>query len=330
MDRPGVWVIRAYGSGIGPGNFLIEVSVRYWWIKRLAFVVLILLAGLVQFPAWAQEDGAISEAEYWSRLRRTADWVRQALADEGSTSDAVAQINALWQGVSAVLLPDGTSVPVDTRWLQLSPDVTRARLQELQTRIAALLNYQSQHSGLSVGAGDQLDQLEQVLKDRRFQYERRSTDSSVESRSLSPLSQVLLIVVGILVTVGVLLYLSWALQVQPAVVTEEADEDETPTTSQAAVALADRSEAVQDYRTAIRYLYLACLLALDERGTIHYNAALTNREHLDQLRGQPQLRQQLDAVVSVFDRVWYGFAPVDQALYQGFRRDIEQLRRAGL
>jgi hypothetical protein len=138
---------------------------------------------------------------------------------------------------------------------------------------------------------------------------------------------VILIGLGILVAVGVLSYLGWALQIQPAAVAAETAGDETPTTARAAVELAERSEAAQDFRAAIRYLYLASLLALDEQGIIHYDAALTNREHLDQLREQPRLRQLLEPVVAVFDRVWYGFAPVDDALYQGFRRDVEHLRR---
>ncbi len=89
--------------------------------------------------------------------------------------------------------------------------------------------------------------------------------------------------------------------------------------------LAVRSEASQDYRAAIRYLYLSSLLTLDERGLIRYDRTLTNREHLRQVADNQPLFDLLRPIVNVFDRVWYGFAPVDAALYQDFRQNVERL-----
>jgi len=66
---------------------------------------------------------------------------------------------------------------------------------------------------------------------------------------------------------------------------------------------------------------------LDERGLIRYNPTLTNREHLQQIANKPQLVERLRPVVNTFERVWYGFAPVDEALYQEFRRNVESLER---
>ena len=83
---------------------------------------------------------------------------------------------------------------------------------------------------------------------------------------------------------------------------------------------------MRDYRSAIRYLYLASLLMLDEHGLIHYDRTLTNREHLRQVAGDPELADALRPVVETFDDVWYGFASVNETIYQEFRANVERLR----
>ena len=133
---------------------------------------------------------------------------------------------------------------------------------------------------------------------------------------------VVLIVVG-----GVLFYLARTLRFQRAALDMPPEPGEDPPTSTAAHDLAAESEAAHDYRSAIRYLYLASLLKLDERGLIHYDRTLTNREHVRQITGNPQLVEALQPVVNTFDRVWYGFAPVDEPHYQDFRQHVERLEQ---
>ncbi len=82
-----------------------------------------------------------------------------------------------------------------------------------------------------------------------------------------------------------------------------------------------------DYRTAIRYLYLSALLYLDERGLLRYDRSKTNREYLRMVAADPPLARSLRAVVEVFDRVWYGFEPVDQAAYADYLEHVNELRR---
>lgn len=84
----------------------------------------------------------------------------------------------------------------------------------------------------------------------------------------------------------------------------------------------------------MRYLYLAALLRLDERGQLRYNRALTNREYLDRVQDNPHLQAALPPIVETFDRVWYGYAPsirwplrpTDPVL-SGWGRDESALRR---
>jgi hypothetical protein len=80
-----------------------------------------------------------------------------------------------------------------------------------------------------------------------------------------------------------------------------------------------------DYRHALRYLYLSALLLLDERGLLRYNRAQTNREYLRQVRSRPELAGHLKEVVETFDRVWYGFQPIDEASYARYAEHVSAL-----
>jgi hypothetical protein len=82
-----------------------------------------------------------------------------------------------------------------------------------------------------------------------------------------------------------------------------------------------------DYRTGVRFLYLAALLRLDERGLLNYDRALTNREYLERLRDNPRLRTALLPIVETFDRVWYGHLPIDALAFSTYRAQVEQLGR---
>lgn len=100
---------------------------------------------------------------------------------------------------------------------------------------------------------------------------------------------------------------------------------EDPPTSQEALARASDEAALGDFRTAMRMLYLAALLRLDERDLLRYDRALTNREHLERLHDRPALRAQLAPVVETFDRVWYGDLPLDAAAFAEYRARVEAL-----
>jgi len=116
----------------------------------------------------------------------------------------------------------------------------------------------------------------------------------------------------------------------PARIVPQEAQAEDPTTSTEATSKAGQSIAALDYRNAIRYQYLACLLSLDERGLLRYDRSLTNWEHLRLTTSTPRLYQTLEPVVDMFDRVWYGFAEVDEAGYRSFLDSVDQLKRLSL
>jgi hypothetical protein len=97
-------------------------------------------------------------------------------------------------------------------------------------------------------------------------------------------------------------------------------------TSGTALVQAQRLASRGDYRTAVRQLYLASLLLLDERGVLRYDRTLTNREYLNAVKNEPKTRSALEPIVDTFDRTWYGFGTVDQAEFEKYQRQVESLK----
>ncbi len=78
----------------------------------------------------------------------------------------------------------------------------------------------------------------------------------------------------------------------------------------------------RSYRLAIRALYLAALLRLDERGALSFDRALTNREVLTNAgkQGSTVLVERLAPLVERFDRHWYGAVRCTEDDYREFSR----------
>jgi hypothetical protein len=96
-----------------------------------------------------------------------------------------------------------------------------------------------------------------------------------------------------------------------------------PVRSRQAEERAARLSQAGDYRSALRYLVLSTLLALQERDVLTLRPGLTNRELLRLLRqpGQPghtrsdEIAEALQVLIDAFDRVWYGHQPLGAAEY---------------
>ncbi|MFQ6130901.1 MAG: DUF4129 domain-containing protein [Armatimonadota bacterium] len=70
--------------------------------------------------------------------------------------------------------------------------------------------------------------------------------------------------------------------------------------------LAAQHAAKGDYRAALRWAYLALLVALDSGGLIEYDQRKTNWEYLRQLERDSALFAPARELTSLFDRKWYG------------------------
>ncbi|MBI5302180.1 MAG: DUF4129 domain-containing protein [Chloroflexi bacterium] len=131
---------------------------------------------------------------------------------------------------------------------------------------------------------------------------------------------------GLVVMVGVLAF--FIRNLRKTIAAEEIlpTQGEVALTAREALARAQNFVAGGDYRSAMRLLYLAALLSLDERGALKYDPSWTNREHLRALAPHPMLAAALAPIVETFDRVWYGFANVTPDEFAEFRRQVQAIR----
>jgi hypothetical protein len=283
--------------------------------------------------AFAQDGVTWDEAVFWARLRDTEAALRAT-----PTAAALAALGEQWRDVRAVWLADGTALALDLDWLRAplasgnAEALTRLRRHLLALLSSPALNTAGQNQGASLSA------LDDVLRDPRFQYA-DVTPTPIATPALpdlnlrvpafgAGLSQLVLLLVGGLALAAVVVYAVRALRVQPATQGAAGALPDDPKTADGAADLAAAAAARHDYRSAMRYLYLASLLWLDERGVLRYDSSLTNREHLRQVRDRAYLHDLLRAIVNAFEDVWYGDLPVDDAAYARYVQQIEQLRSA--
>lgn len=88
---------------------------------------------------------------------------------------------------------------------------------------------------------------------------------------------------------------------------------------------ARRFAAENNYREALRHLYVSLLLTLDARGVWRYDARRTNWEHIRSLRGdgaRANLIAPLSQITRVFDRVRYGNADFEADDWHSFESDV--------
>ena len=96
-------------------------------------------------------------------------------------------------------------------------------------------------------------------------------------------------------------------------------------TEQAALAHAETAAASNDFRSALRFLYLSAILHLQERGVLPYDKSLTNREYLHQTQENVDLQATLGPAVTVFDEVWYGHKPCDAETVADYRNLLREV-----
>lgn len=138
----------------------------------------------------------------------------------------------------------------------------------------------------------------------------------------------LFVIFAILLVIGIVVY--FALNLRRNLVAEEAlppplTQDDARTPAEA-FDNAERLSNAGDYRSAVRQLYLATLLLLDERGRIKYDPTLTNREYLHQAAKDTRTHAALQPIVETFDRTWYGFETISRQDFESYRRRVQEVR----
>ena len=175
-------------------------------------------------------------------------------------------------------------------------------------------------------------------EERRFREEVEASRDEMEvsfeeyrdilSKLLAPPKQMDINLKHVLFALGCLFLIAATIfffrQVRGNLVTEARDDvTEGPTesvaTEQAALTQSEKAAASQDFREALRFLYLSAIFHLQERGMLTYDKSLTNLEYLRTLQMHAELQQALRPAIQVFDDVWYGYKPCDADTVADYR-----------
>jgi hypothetical protein len=253
-----------------------------------------------------------------------------------ATEADVARIQQDLQRLDRVRLEDGRTLQTNTRQLaeELSP-VDPSSVRRVSRQLDAL-DDALRLSPRSRASPRVLAELDSVLRDPRFRQERsfwsiirdwvqslllRLLSATIGTSSFNPvvawvfgaLFLALLAVVGFLAGRGAL-----GRMVVDIVAAGPANR---PARSAEVRNRVDQEAAAGDYRSALRYLFLATMLSLQERGVLELRPGLTNHEYLSTLRAavdtgrDTTLRDipSLQRLVEEFDRTWYGHRPFGAA-----------------
>lgn len=308
---------------------------------RPVLLLVALACLLLAAPVRAQgEDGALTLEDYLALAAETE------AALEGDGGGSLPELAGRWESVSAVRLANGATVAVDhsalSAQLRAEPPDTEAiaaHLQALQA-VAARWPAPAYDEARAAEAEARLDAIlarpafqwqeeqpgfwerlwERVL---RFLFDLLPWDSGVLD-----LANVLLAILGgaILFFVLALAARSLLRSFRPEAVAADGDGELVGLTAERALQEAESHSQEGDYRRAVRYLYLSTLLLLEERGLLRFDRSRTNREYLRSIADRPELFGILQSIVDVFDRVWYGFQPLDDAGYSRYLAQVNELK----
>ena len=150
--------------------------------------------------------------------------------------------------------------------------------------------------------------------------------SSMDSRSLSALLQVLVYVLGIAAAIAVVYLLTRKL----AAAGQEAAQTVRGATTVEEILdaagwrkQADKLAEKQDYRGACRALYLCLLQDFDEHGIAKFAPTKTNYEYAYLLAGHPGMQSKFRQMADLVETIWFGNRRADEPEYQ---ESLSQLR----
>ncbi len=318
-------------------------------LRRLAPAIIALM---LFAPAGASAQAPPTPVhEYWAQVEATHAAVQDMRsAGPAERAERLARLAEPWQQITQVALEDGAVVAVDHSALTRALLADPPNLTRVEGMLSALLAARAHRAAGRHSPAD-LRSLDAILRRAEFQVEpvepsalrvwwdnlidrinRFLADLFPETAGIGvgALVSWLLNVVGLVALVAVVAYtineLLKSLAAEAHLRMDRGDGD-APLTADSAFQRAQELAEGRDFRTAVRYLYLSTLLTLDERGLLRYDRSKTNREYLRSVAGQPALAATLREVIDVFDRVWYGFQPLDAASYAHYQARVAELRR---
>jgi hypothetical protein len=307
-------------------NILLNITWRKLRFYLISFgCALFFWLSLMVSPTLAQ---APSIEQLTIELDRAAE-----LVEAGDLSQA----KALLRELSSTGLEDGTELSLASEgWISLVDEAPEEAAEALRLAASSLrqpattLPNESQQQLEEVLARPEFQPTQPTLWERIIGWLLQRLPSSPTGTGADIVRQLLFWLMALISGVVVLAVLfSFLRGLRQNILSQERIEElagDIPLYASQAQERATQAAKAGNFREAMRLLYLAALLHLDEVGAIRFDRALTNHEVLASISDNASLRDLLTPVVRQFDRVWYGHAPFGAADFEQVSSQIERLR----
>ena len=340
------WIVLA-------GLMLIVVGLGYLSLTRQSIAPLspTIEAGETGSPAApVSEQAPLLLDEYWQQVEATRQQIAQLQnVPIDAARSQLSNLAAQWENIRAIRLADDTIMPVDHNFIVARLRQPIPDLDGLEGLLAAM-QVERQNWPAYRFSTSQIEALQQILAQPEFQwqsvqpsllqqwwealvrklYELLSRLLGNRVVSGAPILEYILLGLGVLTIglVGVFVIRSlWGSVGSEAEIDPSEEAGDELLTAESAMKKALELSTGGDYRLAVRYLYLSSLLLLEERGMLRYDRSKTNREYLRSVANNPEVAANLGELVNVFDRVWYGYQPIDQVTFERYTARVASLRR---
>jgi hypothetical protein len=302
----------------------------------------VLIAGGFFSSTEPAQNGPVAADSYWATL----DEIRTTLqTDPEPAAETLEVLAGRLEAITGVALETGVVLPVDHRFLAGFLRSDPPQTERLLGILDQAFNQRNGSVSARFGEGE-LNALAAILSGPEYRWpEPAPPNPLVElwQRILNGFARLLarlvpgagagavintVLLIGIAVVLGLILRYIYVNSIRGVI--REAEIDPATgvppgLTAEAAIDRARRRAEAGDRREAVRYLYLAALLALEERGHIRLDRAHTNRELLADLSARPELASRFRTVIEVFDRVWYGFQPISQEEFARYTQSVTEI-----
>jgi Domain of unknown function (DUF4129) len=344
--------------GIDDGSLYI-VNMRMTFL-RVIYGVFVLLATLPvcghalandinsdPLPGMNSQIPILSWEDYWQRVEDTQRVIQEAeKLPPDQVGNRLNKIIPQWEATISVKLPDGSVITVAHSFLASLLRATPPDLGRIDRVLAAMVAERDALVQGKVAAND-LAALNRILARPEFQWnESYYTQPNAFVKfwqhiqgELGKLGRALFGFTGAnyVIGIGAVILLMFMLLflfrnlifgfVSEANLAPDTQAGNEILTADTALHKAYDLSRGGDNRSAVRYLYLSALLLLEEHGLLAYDRTKTNREYLRSVSNFPELETPLRHVVEVFDRVWYGYQPIDDREYLFYERQVVKLRQ---
>ncbi len=310
---------------------------------RIKWIILAVLVYLFTGRALA-DSSTVTVETYWDTLKALHARLQ---ASEAPSEAEISEFADRLSEIHYIELESGDIIPVDHSYLagllQAGTPGT-----ELAIRILGMTLSERELAHQQVFSPASTVLLDEILKRPEFQWQESNTNPFYElwqrginwflrlltrlfpdTGNAGQLLDAAIIVVFGLILVGIFWYIyrSFLRNIVSGGETQMFSGPETKLSSEQAMARANALSNEGDQRTAVRYLYLSALRALEERGALRADRSRTNREVLEELSGFPELAGPFESITSIFDRVWYGYHPIERNVFKEYADQVKGLNK---